>query len=1165
MEKKLDLRINNKAKMATLAVLLTAIIVVSIVASMTSANTLGDMTILGQPYAETDYKKIYGILHNDTYLLYPYENKSVDVGFSKYGELMNPYAPCGLNYSGIIDPFANTFVARQDWNEGWVLNCTYIQSGQYRNVWAFALYSDTLGSGDPPDLDWQHVSSGLSTPYCGRKTNAYAISYPIETIYNGPRKAVYRLKTVISTNTTVAGFNNDKILELTFHVIFEKVKKYVLWIKDIKRVDVGKGIGTMQIEFSERGQWDMERASHPLAYAHWFVNQSTSYNKHVFYNGSYAYYNEAKAAGYDVCQIISKSLPYTGWAAFWPNTTVNYVEAFDVTTVQQRLSTLSTQNDYYLRGNWPGRNYNNYTWYPCTKAPVEYPRGEGHWSSEPMVFVNDVVRTRGTHYKWMYNGTHWGVNFYSVYTPTSSDYIRVVYKSTEGVLQSDMSPSPHEPATPYVIGEWAFDLTWANATRSTNQFRCITAYGITDIHDAADADQSGIHPDPVQEQDVYNILDREAKFQLDELFNPWDLSDSVHKQESDWLYKTALTSTATYVALTSGLNDRIWQNKSTGTWYGYKLQYSGAGSLADWVNSYENGSTYAAHSKNWALLLQANASGYARVRITPEGFGQNGTYRFGNLTEISFWYKKLTAGNYGPHIFVKLSNGSSSSWVNIQMYNNEYDSPTGWTHLELSNIATFVGYDTSAYRSADYAFWYDSDSWTKGSNGPMNGVDSGAGTDPTDNGHSFDFYRNKLANYYVTDVVVELGYNLAGSTLAKYLIDDINVGYLTGAGCIRHERVYNMEEDKLIPSYWDQYNTFAERVIINGTLWARHDSVKSYETLDPSKASAGTYRDYYTIDFTNGTLRFYRYNEGTEEYEQITLRVGTTIKILYSTIEFCTIGRYEWNVVGTVSAAIDSAGAAMISDAFEEWKDIEVYKAALELKEATWGPYAPYLLREQGVANRSRSQYRDSLNRLHLKDDWCSTYPISSSNIIVVGGPSANGLAEYFNDFTDAFLTKSDVSTSDLTGWGIYAPGCWNKTRAYYGGASGASGYAVISTYLDLNGTIGFIVWGYDGQDTYYACYALRHGLIAYLQYLQPGVTTIILKFTYTGSCAPTISIVECLGIFTECTGFGQFTYLGEGGATYVRTNYVLPLARRLFIEHKLMTLTWPTSIHADP
>jgi hypothetical protein len=1160
MKENLDLRINNKAKIATLAVLLTAIITISAVASMMSTNIFG-VQPLGLPYSETDYKKIYGVLGNDTYSLYPYEDKSVNVGFSKYGELMNPNAPCGLNYSGVIDPFANTFVSRQDWNEGWVLNCTYIQSGQYKNIWAFALYSDTLGSGTPPDISWQHATSGIGTPYCGRKTNAYAISYPIETIYDGPRKAEYRLKTVISTNTTVAGFDNDKILELTFHVIFEKDKKYVLWIKDVKRVDISKGIGTMQVEFSERGQWDMERNPQPQSYAHWFVNQTTEYDKNIFFNGSYAYRADAQDAGYDVCQIISKSLPYVGWAAFWPNTTINYVEAFDVTTVQTRDGTLSTQNDYYLRGNWPGRNYNNYTWYPCVKVPTSYPRGEGHWSSEPMVFVNDVVRTLGTHYKWIYNGTKWGINFYPVYAPTASDYIRIVYKSTEGVLQSDMSQSPHEPATPYVIGEWAFDLTWANTTRSTNQWRCITSYGVTDIHDATDADQYSYHPDT--QYDAYNVLDREIKYQLDELFNPWDLNDAVHKEDNRWLYETTLTSPASYVALSQGLDDKLWMNYTTGIWSNhYKLQYSGAGTINEWVNAYENPSYGTAHSGNWALLFGANSSGDARVRITPYGsdYGTsaNNTIKFKDLTEISFWYKTIgtPGGTYAPGIFVKLNPGDNSGhWVAVNMYDNGIVNTNGWRKVDLSNVSYYTG------QNADHSFWFGADAWVYGGSGPLNGLTPNEGGTLA----SFDFFRNKLADWYVDAVVVELGPVVTGATVRKYLIDDIDVGYLKGAGCIREERVYNFEEDKLVPSYWDQYSTFPERVLINGTLWARHDGVKSYETLDPSKDTSAINRDYYTINFTTGILYFYRYNAATLEYEQITLKTGTRIKVLYSTIEFCTIGRYEWNAVGTVSAAIDSAGSSMISDAFEEWKDIEVQNAALDLKEATWGPYAPYLLREQGVANRSRSQYRGNLNRLNLKDDWCTTYPISSSNIIVIGGPSANGLAEYFNDYTDAFLTKSDVSTSDLTGWGIYASGCWNKTRAYYGGASGASGYAVISTYLDLNGTIGFIVWGYNGQDTYYACYALRHGLIAYLQYLQRGVTTLILKMTYTGSCAPTISIVESLGIFTECTGFGQLAYLGEGGATIARTTYVLPEARRLDIESKLMTFTWPTSIHADP
>jgi hypothetical protein len=55
-------------------------------------------------------------------------------------------------------------------------------------------------------------------------------------------------------------------------------------------------------------------------------------------------------------------------------------------------------------------------------------------------------------------------------------------------------------------------------------------------------------------------------------------------------------------------------------------------------------------------------------------------------------------------------------------------------------------------------------------------------------------------------------------------------------------------------------------------------------------------------------------------------------------------------------------------------------------------------------------------------------------------------------------------------------------------------GYALVSTYKDLNETTGFIVYGYTAEDTYYACYTLRGGLLDWLQYVQPGTTSIILE-----------------------------------------------------------------------
>ena len=83
-----------------------------------------------------------------------------------------------------------------------------------------------------------------------------------------------------------------------------------------------------------------------------------------------------------------------------------------------------------------------------------------------MVFVNNNYKTRGTNYIWYYNASRsrWGVEFLAGQAPALTDYVRIVYKSTHNT-RNDMSAPPNEPSTPYVIGEWAFDLTWSNTTR----------------------------------------------------------------------------------------------------------------------------------------------------------------------------------------------------------------------------------------------------------------------------------------------------------------------------------------------------------------------------------------------------------------------------------------------------------------------------------------------------------------------------------------------------------------------------------------------------------------------------------------------------------------------------------------------------------------------------
>ena len=128
-----------------------------------------------------------------------------------------------------------------------------------------------------------------------------------------------------------------------------------------------------------------------------------------------------------------------------------------------------------------------------------------------------------------------------------------------------------------------------------------------------------------------------------------------------------------------------------------------------------------------------------------------------------------------------------------------------------------------------------------------------------------------------------------------------------------------------------------------------------------------------------------------------------------------------------------------------------------------------------------------------------------------------------FNDFTDALIFTGYIEE-------FYAPGCWARTTQdhnqgetlvnvpddelwYSSPTTGDDiGYAIVSTYKDLNETVGFLVYGYTAEDTYYTCYALRGGLLPWLQQLQCGTTTIILEIDYRDIPPVGFHVKECLG-----------------------------------------------------
>ena len=76
-----------------------------------------------------DYGSIDGVLGTDTYTLYPWDESSVNVGFSKYGELINPVDGVGLEYKG-IDVLANPVVPQSEWNNGWLSRGPVLESRQ---------------------------------------------------------------------------------------------------------------------------------------------------------------------------------------------------------------------------------------------------------------------------------------------------------------------------------------------------------------------------------------------------------------------------------------------------------------------------------------------------------------------------------------------------------------------------------------------------------------------------------------------------------------------------------------------------------------------------------------------------------------------------------------------------------------------------------------------------------------------------------------------------------------------------------------------------------------------------------------------------------------------------------------------------------------------------
>ena len=197
----------------------------------------------------------------------------------------------------------------------------------------------------------------------------------------------------------------------------------------------------------------------------------------------------------------------------------------------------------------------------------------------------------------------------------------------------------------------------------------------------------------------------------------------------------------------------------------------------------------------------------------------------------------------------------------------------------------------------------------------------------------------------------------------------------------------------------------------------------------------------------------------------------------------------------------------------------------------------------------------------------------------------ANLLGVFFQMFFGARRARfTDAPIFTGYGEGFYAAGCWARTtQDHYQGKTLVNvpddelwysspttgddvGYATVSTYKDLNETVGFLVYGYTAEDTYYTCYALRGGLLPWLQQLQCGTTTIVLEIDYSDLLPVGFHVKECLGTMTECAGFeANFKDVAYSSNLETAETAVESEAMSLGICYKLVDIEWCAQLHPDP
>ncbi|RLI22025.1 hypothetical protein DRO45_01500, partial [Candidatus Bathyarchaeota archaeon] len=595
------------------------------------------------------YMTVNGVLDSDYYALYPFKtDKSLKFGFSKFGEMIDSSANVGLEYRD-RDAFAPpagasvpTEISKHKWMSGWLINITYHATTGIRNIWAMAQHADLVDYGkdwirvdssygysgalteaeeDPKDVG-KIISTGEGPVNGGRKTNGTAITDDIRVLYNGPRMFIARTVTHIY-DWDPSWSEDEPLVNVVFTYIFNKVKKEVIVIKDIKEATTKFVFGQVEvplddddtatvngaiIQFSNRGEWDIGPANTYDSYVHFYraaipaekaMGLTTVYNKHYHLNptlypatwlGISSYGPQPSTIGqFDLAQIVASDRKYVGWAAFWPSVSNWHVDAG-------------------YQDEW--------------------------WKS-----------------------------------------------LDQGDDAADTSLEPF--MSPYIIGEWDFVLTKTplNETYDSSwrlfdrQFRGVTVYGVTDNWNGDDADRT----------DGSNVIDTEVKYQLEEIFNPWDLRTAVEKNTRRWVEFHTVT-TAEKTAADTGTNLTITLTHKPVIYASNWEEYSAFSERVEWGGALK-------HPARSVWYSSSSLSAYEPYELTVNSITGIGTVTIGAdyvpaagtvikilySTNCTVSYTEDAIENYGGTLlFGNTSRSVTDRETVVQIIPNDVINSTQW-------------------------------------------------------------------------------------------------------------------------------------------------------------------------------------------------------------------------------------------------------------------------------------------------------------------------------------------------------------------------------------------------------------------------------------------------------------------------------------------------------